>query len=355
MPLPSRDYLTAALAAAEAPCVSVYLPTHRNHPDNARDPILYKNLVARVEESLTRDYPVREVRALMEPLRKLEGDAEFWNHTLDGLAVLASATRFDAIKLPRAVPELAVVAGSFHVKPLLRYTQSADRYHVLAVAEDKFAVFEGNRYALDPVPAPRVSARPPAPSDPTAQRVGGDGMAAYFRAVDQAVADEVSKPAGTPLVLASLTENATPFRAAAKNPHLLADGVTGVDPFALDAAGLRARAWAVVEKDYLRRLEALTRDFGTAQSRQQGTGDLSDAAKAAVAGRVGKLLIDADQVQPGRIDATGAVLAAELADPKVDDKLDDLAELVLKAGGEVVVVPGDKMPTGTGLAAIFRY
>ena len=39
----------------------------------------------------------------------------------------------------------------------------------------------------------------------------------------------------------------------------------------------------------------------------------------------------------------------------VDDMLDDLAELVLTKGGEVVVVPSERMPTDSGLAAICRF
>ncbi|MGL4552981.1 MAG: hypothetical protein ACRC33_17540 [Gemmataceae bacterium] len=356
MPTLGRDYLTAALNASEAPCISIYLPTHRNHPENAQDPIQFKNLVTQIELSLNKGHAVREVRALLDPLHGLQEDAAFWNHTLDGLAVLSSATRFDVFPFPRTVKMLAVVAGSFHVKPLLRYLQSADRFQVLAVAEDKVALYEGNRYVLDPIPLPKISGaiRTPAPSDPRGEVVVGEGMEGYFRVVDRAITEDISKPAGVPLVLAAMSENQTPFRAVAKNPHLLADGIA-IDPFALDAEGLRARAWAVVEAHYLARLAKLSRDFGTAQSRQQGTSDLSDAAKAAVASRIGTLLIDADQVQPGKIDETGAIHSADLASPTVDDKLDDLAELVLKTGGEVVVVPGDRMPTKTGLAAIYRF
>jgi hypothetical protein len=44
-----------------------------------------------------------------------------------------------------------------------------------------------------------------------------------------------------------------------------------------------------------------------------------------------------------------------LKDPQVDDLLDDLAELVLSKGGQVVVVPTVDMPTTAGVAAIFRF
>jgi L-idonate 5-dehydrogenase len=45
----------------------------------------------------------------------------------------------------------------------------------------------------------------------------------------------------------------------------------------------------------------------------------------------------------------------DLQDPEVDDLLDDLGEHVLRTGGDVVVVPAARMPTGTGVAATFRY
>src|SRR5262249_39507253 len=160
----------------------------------------FKNLVKQVEESLGRGHAVREVRTMIEPFQRLQDDADFWNHALDGLAILASASRFDVLVLPRTLPQLAVVADSFHVKPLLRYVQSADRFQVLTLAEDKLALFEGNRYVLDPIAVPKVSgsARPPAPSDPRAEVVVGEGIAGYFRAIDRAVTDEVSKPSGVP-------------------------------------------------------------------------------------------------------------------------------------------------------------
>ena len=358
MPTLGQDYLSTVIAATETPCVSIYQPTHRRHPDNAQDSIRFKNLVKQVEESLNRSYAVREVRSLLEPLHRLQDDADFWNHTLDGLAVLASPARFDVFTVARSVHELAVVAGTFHIKPLLRYVQSADRFQVLALAEDKLALFEGNRYSLDPIPLPRISgaSRPPAASDPRAETVVGEGMAGHFRAIDRAVTEQISKPANVPLVLAALSENVTPFRAVASNPFLIADSISGIDPFSLTADDLRARAWAVIEPHYLARLARFSEDFGMAVSRNLGTGDLSDAARAAVAGRVSTLLVDAEQVQPGKIDpSTGAIQADELADPTVDDKLDDLAELVLKMGGMVVVVPSESMPTKSGLAAIFRH
>jgi hypothetical protein len=35
--------------------------------------------------------------------------------------------------------------------------------------------------------------------------------------------------------------------------------------------------------------------------------------------------------------------------------LDDLGELVVNKGGEIVIVPAERMPTRTGIAAIYRF
>ncbi len=359
MPIPGADYLRTVLSATDSPAITIYQPTHRMHPDNAQDPIRFKNLVKQIEESIIKAYPVRDRRALMEPLLKLQDDAEFWNHTLDGLVVFASDRRFDVFKFgkvsDRAIPELAIVAETFHTKPLLRYLQSADRYELLGIGRDNVAVFEGNRYALDQIDARHVPSQfLEGPARPRTQTPPDADNERFFRAVDKAVAEHVSVPSGVPLILAALSENLTAFRNVSKNPALLPEDLS-VDPFALSAEELRARAWSVVEKHYLARLAKISEDFGLAQARQQGTSDLSDAAKAAVAGQIATLLVDADQVQPGKIDATGAIQTGNLAEPCTDDKLDDLAELVLKMGGDVVVVPSEHMPTKTGLAAIFRF
>ena len=100
----------------------------------------------------------------------------------------------------------------------------------------------------------------------------------------------------------------------------------------------------------------LTVKVATAQSRHSGSGDLYEVAKAAVSTQVATLLVEADRVIPGVIDReTGAIGSVNPTNSHVDDMLDDLAELVMAKGGEVVIVPAARMPTTSGLAAIYRY
>jgi hypothetical protein len=363
------------------PCVSVYLPTHRHYPANQQDPIRYRNLVDAVEQSLRAKYPGRDVRALLGRFRELAADHMFWNHTLDGLGVLGAADQFEVFKLPRAVPELGVVADSYHLKPLLRYIQSADRFHVLCLSRTEAKLFEGNRYGLDPVENSlptfaeavgeeyeTATGRQRSKLDRGGREHGphysghGGGkdevdvdQQKFLRAIDRVMIEKFSKPSGLPLVAVGLDDNLGEFRKLTQN-RLLVEETIHSDPGAFDANQLRAQAWKVMEPKYLARLARLTEDYRTALARGLASSDPAAIAPAALDGRVGLLLVDADKVVPGKIDRDARTVRTDKLDnPEVDDVLDDLAELVLNTGGEVVVVPSDRMPTDTGAAAVYRF
>lgn len=369
-------------AAHEPPCLSLYQPTHRTHPANQQDPIRFRNLIKALEDSLRQKYTPKESAPLLAPFRELADDSKFWNHTADGLAVLGARDCFQVFRLQRPVAELAVVADSFHIKPLLRILQSADRYQILGLSRQTVQLFEGNRDALDPIelPAdveeavaqarggdrkePHVEVRTSSERSAAVGVRGGQGSVAdlsdreaerFFRAVDRLILERYSRPSGLPLLLAALPEHHTPFRRISVNPMLL-DQALPIHPGDLPVKELRDRAWQVVEPYFLTRLAGLIEMFGIARSKQLGEDDLALVMRAATAGRVATLLLEADRHIPGRVDAaTGAIEFDDLARPDVDDLLDDLAERVIKNGGQVVIVPAERMPTRSGLAAIYRY
>ncbi|MCI2394823.1 hypothetical protein [Aliiroseovarius sediminis] len=377
-----HDYKDILLADHDGPCISLYQPTHRTFPDRKQDPIRFGNLLKEVKTSLERQYGDRDIDALLRPFHALEDDAQFWNHTLDGIAVFATPAMFKVYNLRRTVKEKTIVASSFHTKPLVRILQSADRFNVLGISRHSATLFEGNRYALDEVtlnadfPAELEDVILADQDDPerTKRAHGRDGSGhttrhgmnvrreltenetrQFFRAVDEAVAKTYSKPSSMPLVLAALSEHHHMFRDVSDNPALLEQAVD-VDPASVTAEDLRARAWDIVLPRYLERLDGLVEQFGTAQANDRGSADLTEIGKAVSAGRIATLLIDADRVVPGRFDPeTGHITFARLEDPDVDDLLDDLGEHTLRSGGEVVIVPPERMPSETGIAAIFRF
>jgi len=378
------ESLTELTSVHQPPCLSLYQPTHRRHPENRQDPIRFRNLLKELETALRQKYPAVEPRLLVERFEDVALDHAFWNHTLDGLAVLGGPSLFRVFRLQRPVAELAVVADSFHTKPLRRFLQSVGRYQVLGLSLQKIQLFEGNRDALDEIdPTPGVPrtitealgeeelteshqtvasySGVGAASMPMHHGHGGKKDAAgidaerFFRAIDRAVLEHYSRPSVLPLMLAALSEHHHLFRRVSHNPFLMAEGLT-INPDVLPIDELRERAWQIVEPQYQAQLATLGDEFAVAKSRGLGSDNLAQVAQAAAAGRVETLLIEFDRQIAGRLDdAPGRVGAADLSHPEVDDLLDDLGDLVGKMGGRVMVIPAEQMPGRTGLAAIYRY
>jgi hypothetical protein len=272
------------------------------------------------------------------------------------------------------------------MKPLVRIFQSEDTYQILAIDRQEIRMYQGNRYVLDEIVmapsvprtiedalGPAVSlqgvqnkgdfgrgpARPNAPTSATFHGHGGKmdeprlDMERFFRVVDRAVAEAHSKPSALPLILAALPEYHTHFRALSHNPYQLDEGIQA-NGLSMDPDELRAQAWRLMEPRYHQRLQQLIDAYHAARARTLATDDLTHALEFATEGRVGTLLVETDRRIPGHVEGSRPRFA-DADEPGASDVLDDLAERVLKTGGQVVAVPKGSMPTATGLAAVFRY
>jgi hypothetical protein len=189
--------------------------------DKQQDLIRFRNLLTVLEGSLRQHHAARDVDDLLAPLRSLADDHGFSNRVLQGLALLRNPEQLRVYRLQRPVPELAIVADSFHTKPLLRIQQSADRYQVLALSRQRARLYEGNRDALaevelaDGVPATPSDLAGNDDRDPeretriyaastadgiTRHGTGGDQRAReneterYFSAVDRGITEHHSRP-----------------------------------------------------------------------------------------------------------------------------------------------------------------
>jgi len=75
---PTLQSLAALAAVHSPPCLSLYQPTHRRHPENQQDPIRYGNLVKKLEASLHQRYSDTETKRHLASFEALAHDREFW-------------------------------------------------------------------------------------------------------------------------------------------------------------------------------------------------------------------------------------------------------------------------------------
>lgn len=385
----SADWPHRFLEPGKGPHLSLYQPTHRNHPDAQQDPIRFKNLLRQLENSLAEALPNHLLKEWLAPFHELYEDGMFWSLNLDGLAVFAHGGQARAYRLRSSPPERAVVTEGYHVKPLLRTLQAADRFMILALDRERVRLFEGDRHGVDEVPLHEDV--PETLEEALGEEVteeylgfgsygapGGAGPGMYhghggrkdqldvdtqrwFRAVDRAISERHTKPSGLPLLLAALPEYQGTYRRLSHDPNLV-DAAIETHPASLDDDALRDRAWEALAPTYEARLEALTERFGTAESQGLGSRQPDDVASAAVAGRVDTLLLEAERFETGRVHDDGSLERIPVrpgeegtATGVHDDLFDDLGERVLGLGGRVWVLDAERMPSDTGLAAMYRY
>jgi hypothetical protein len=377
----NKALLQELLAVAESPCLSLYMPTHRTHPENLQNPVRFKNLMKDLEASLLTKYSKDEIEKYLQPLLEITSGDGFWNYTSEGLAIFSSPGYSKAVDLATSPKEMAIVADSFHTKPIQHYLQSTDRFHVLAINRHDIQLFEGNRHSLVEielhplVPTSMTDALGEEKTDKhsTVASYGGTGASMhhghggkkeevdidserYFRAVAVSVAEHYSKPTGIPLLLAALPEYHHLFHQVNKNPLLQEDGIK-INPTAVSLDKLAEMAWEIMEPEFLKKQEELVSRYHQSKANGLGSEDIKEVAVALVEGRVDTLLIEADRIIASRITnlVTGNVQNKDINNPRVDDLLDDMSELAIRMGGQVTVLNPDQIPSESGVAAIFRY
>ncbi len=372
----TAEDLKVLLSQRDPPCASIYLPTHRRRAEGRSDAILYRNLCRETERVLERDLPGPAAREVSERLRTLDRE-EFWEdgRRSDGLAVFVSPGFFACYRLPGQFPELNVVGGSFHTKPLLRFLQASSlSYHLLAVNAHRVALYEGHGSSLHEVPLVGVPQAPEVEDEAMPRSVRQRGadkihygqggpkehaktdLEKFFRTVAKEVWKNHLRASTKPLILAAPAHEQPIFRRVAQIPVLLESGIAA-DPAKLSIEDLKAEAHRVLEPEIQSRIAKAKDAFGLARAKSHGTDVLQDVARAVVAGRVKLLLVESGRRIWGLLDtSSGEILPGDSSRNAHDiDLLDELAEAAIARGGDVFVLKKEDMPTAQGIAAVFRF
>lgn len=354
-------------------CVSLYQETHRHSPDNAADIIVFKNLLKKVEEDLKDKNGDRE--SILKQLSELRDDKMFWLNTLDGLAVLVNKSECLVYLLEMKLENQVIVSDKFHIKPLIKYFQANQKYQVLGINRNSIKVFEGDKFGIKET---EISKEIPKTieealgeeivSKATVSRSGGSSGTAFhgtggrkdeidkdtekfFRVVDKAVTENISKNSKLPLILVSLDEYQTEFKKISNNPYLVKEGLK-VSLESFSPSVMKDKIWEIIDRENQEKVSKNIEEFNNGLSTISSTDNLERIAKAAVENRIKTIMVEQNRVIQGALDSESGEI---LLDKENSDLLESLVSHVMAGGGEIVVLPKDKMPSDTGAAAIFRY
>jgi hypothetical protein len=379
----TRDELKNLTESPQAPCVSLYMPTHRVPTENQQDRTRLKNLIRQAQESL-QAYGLRpaEAESLLEPAANLLGAIPFWKDKRDGLAMFVSPAGFRYYQLPTRFEPLVVVAHRFHLKPLLTLL-GGNEFFLLALSQNAVRLFEGSRFGLSAIND--LEGVPKSLADAlqydelikqvqfrTGIGVGGargeraamfhgqsaddakDRILRFFRQVDQGLS-EFFREEQAPLVLAGVEYLLPLYKEANTYQHLLNEGITG-NPEGASPEELHRQAWALVEPYFKREQQEAAARYRQLAGTGRTSTDPKEIVPAAYHGRVEFLFVAVGRQQWGDYDpGTRQVHVHQESQPGSFDILDLAATQTLLRGGAVFAVEPSEVPDGALLAAVFRY
>lgn len=366
--IPTTPEVAALIASRGEARVSFYVPTtpQTQHIGQARTTL--GNLMKAAEDQLAAaGTPKRTIRAIAAQVADLLDDEDFWAHQANSLALFATPETLRAFRLPNHLTELVQVSDRFHIKPLLRAVSVGQHAFVLALAENEvrlvevFADLPAQEIHVPGMPKDAASAVGTANvnSRSYAHRQGGsEGQAthlrSYCRKVDAALRPVLSGRT-EPLILAATEPLLSMYRSVSSHDALAAEAIR-VSPGRLSPQALAEAARPVLDGLHADLLRGVHATFATREGEGRATTQIDLAARAATFGAVDTLLVDIDEVVPGRVDeATGAVASGTADDASTYGVVDEIAGRVLLAGGRVLAVRRDDIPGRASLAAILRY
>lgn len=375
------EFDPALFSNHEGPLVSLYMTTHRHAPENRQDPIRYKNLVTEAKNLFELNYDRKDYESVLAQLDLLEAyrDADVWTHAKDGLAVLASNSKTTVYHLDYPVDEFVSITDKFHVKPLIRNFQFGSHYYLLAIDENGFELFEGDFHSIEKLEMPdgvETEFRKAfddytnslsgmnghqGSHSPTYHRYGDKSnvdekdTAEHFRYAAKTVEDRFAKFRSCPIMLVGLPENQAIFRQVAAMPTLLDESIDKPVE-SMGEKELLERAVRIIEGIQETRIRERLGRFGDEAVQGRASADPREIGHALAERKVETLFVEQDKLIPGSFDPeTGSLsYGADMLDAS-DDLTDDLAQATYAQGGDVFVLPHDRMPAETGVAALYRY
>jgi hypothetical protein len=394
----TREQLRELAADESAPAVSLYFPTNHAPVEPEENSLYLKNLLAVVQERLLdSDMRRTHVASLLDPLRQLLGDADFWLHQEESLALLRTPDRFAYYRLPYGVSERAIVAPAVYVKPLFQTLFPDGYFFVLALSQHAVRLLRCTRHGarvvdLEKLPIPRSleealrfddlqkpelqhhpmtgPGRASVGRGPAEGRAGGrqhgfhghgesgeevkTQIRRYLHAVDAGLARLLGSETA-PMIVAGVDYIRSIYRDVTHYKFVMDEGIDG-NPDRTSDARLHAMAAPIIEEQLKRVREEAREKHESLRARGLASDDLQELLGAAHVGKVDTAFVRADIDVWGSYDVeTDSMTRHDEPETGDVDLLDLVARQTFLNAGTVYVCAADEMVGAAPATATFRY
>lgn len=323
------------------------------------------DLNAQIREIISQSYDhliptlsLRERNKFLGPLDSLLVDARIFKKMKGNIGIFRNQDSFVVINIPIEIETFFQVASTFHVKPLLKWLQVDQEFLLLGFKKDSAHLYQGSQDSfklIDSIILP----------DSFENR---ESLRSYLsvKEMRQLKKKENETFAWLSEWVTHITKNSTPKLFIAGD-RIFIEGMK--ENFKYDNLVKTAVANSFGDHNLLdicisiRKIlkmhskiciEKALKEFHIADNENKSCRNIFQISKAVVEGRVRKLIITDDINVFGSIDKSTGLLSIHPfdLDHEDDDVLDDLAQMVLSQGGEVVIASRQEIPKSLPILAI---
>lgn len=351
---------------ANGPFITFMLNTHHGHQAVEKDQIMFKNFAKEAKQRFDKKYTDHSFEPFQVKIDQLLADSDFWRNGTKSVAVILTADEIYVHRLTIPVDDQYYVSDLPYLLAIIKNMQFNYSYYLMGLNRDSmklYAVRNKEVTAIElPADAPKdivtalgdeltggnlnVSARGGEVGsfhgvNTKDEEVEIDWVN-YYQAVDNFL-KELDNPDQLPVYLFALPENQTQFKKIAKNPYYS-------DKAALSGSPAQANLNEIKQE-----IQKISDQLAAAETQsyqklidRKFVDQLVDIVPAAKEGKVSHLFI-----------ATSNLVNGFGEDPAVEydrrQVLNEIADNVIKNGGQVFVLDQKDAPDEKSLLAILRY
>jgi hypothetical protein len=355
--LEKKTLLSPILNSSEGIHLTAYLLNNYELEDLK---IQLSAVLSRAREYLAPALDEEQIENFLEPIKSLLNDGRILGNMKGNIGLFRTAESFRVLNIPIDLQTQCHVASSFHVKPLLKWMQVDNDFLILGLNRESLSLYSGNQnniYKAANVNMPDVfkqSYNTQLSRFKKSTRIIQQEREAFYKWLVQWFAKK--------------TENSN-LKVFLVGDKFLVDGFLKynkyknivqipIAPFFDETQILDIATFVrkILKEDARKILASSLLEFRFAEEENRTRKNIFQIAKAAVQGQIKKLIV-ADGVNIfGKIDKHTGGLAINPydMDHEDDDILDDLAQMVLALGGDVVVARPEEIPKGRTVLAILN-
>ena len=357
------------------PAVSIFVSTHREHPDNEQDPIALKNQLKVAEERLTNEYDKRTATTILGNIQAKTDELNH-NYNLDTLAIFASTDDVKVIRMPIDTKARVVISDRFATRDLVRDMASAVQYYTVVLTRDSARLIEASNDRVirefdkdDDAQSNMENIAFPVENNGlyTTGSGGSDRssnnessyLKEFFNQVDKSV-QELWGENKMPLVIVGDAKNIGYYKEVCDRPDNIIATVSNVTNLEDGSAQhiINSVPKRLSKAIVLHCIRKPMGEIDKARGASMLQTDLQEVYRSAFQGVGETLYVRRGYMQPAKIDEKAQTLSLAddaAADGVTDDAIGEIIEHVMHNGGQAVFMPQDIMGEDQPIALVTRY